>query len=215
MTSELTYEEDGVVFIRFNHQWDTLYNFNANVGEWWFMSGPSELLQSNIKLTVVGEGVKTINGENRNYKVIEGEAQFDFGLDTIVEGIGSINGYLHQFDTYIGQMDGNDAGSFRCYSNDNFELYQYPNALPCEFIVGLNELVEKPSFSCYPNPATNILNTVIEKPVERIEIFDSSGTLILSSAFQKSLDLSHLPRGFYLVKCSTKDNFETSTIVLE
>jgi len=36
--NEYTYENNGVIFLRYQNQWDTLYNFNAQVGEHWRMA---------------------------------------------------------------------------------------------------------------------------------------------------------------------------------
>jgi hypothetical protein len=206
---EFTYEDNGVVFIRFNNAWDTLYNFNAAIGDSWFMSAPTQWADL-VKTTVVAEGTKVINGEERLYKVVDFGPGAGSGMeqDTIVQGIGSINGYLTHFDNFIGMIDGHSAGPFRCYSNDNFSLYQYPAAPPCEFIVSTTELDAQQTLRVYPNPCRDVLNVELDHSFNLIEIFDSVGRLIQSTrpthyGVATQIDMSSFRSGIYFIKVSS------------
>lgn len=211
---EFTYEDNGVVYTRLNNAWDTLYNFNAAIGDWWFMSAPSQWADL-VKTTVLAEGTKVINGEERPYKVVDfGEgAGSSLEPDTIVLGIGSINGYLTHFDNFIGMIDGHQAGPFRCYSNDNFSLYQYPSAPPCEFIVSTNELDVQPALNVYPNPCQDILYVELDPSFHLIEIFDSTGRFVqsvrpINAGNTTPIDFSSCLPGVYFIKASSLNGEE-------
>lgn len=212
---ELTYENEGVVFIRFSNEWDTLYNFNATVGDHWYMSTPEGWNDVNLKLNVVAEGSILLNDEYRNYKVLEGETDYGVGPDTIVEGIGSINGYLHQFDSFIGMIDGNSAGHFRCYSNSNFQTYQYSQDLPCDFIVGIIENEAASSFALYPNPTKDVVNISCDDSFQSMELFNAFGQLLLKSSAQSFLDLGDYERGIYYLRISSDHSVKLGTIILQ
>ncbi len=59
------------------------------------------------------------------------------------------------------------------------------------------EILKDMAFHIYPNPAQSYITIPMAYPVE---IYNSQGVLLLSSAGQSSVDISSLPRGFYLVK---------------
>lgn len=212
---ELTYENEGVVFIRFSNEWDTLYNFNAAVGDYWYMSTPEEWNDINVKLNVVAEGSILLNDEYRNYKVLEGETDYGVASDTIVEGIGSINGYLHQFDSFIGMIDGNSAGPFRCYSNSNFQTYHYSQDVPCDFIVGIIENDAASNFALYPNPTKDVVNISCDDSFQSMELFNAFGQLLLKSSAQSFLDLRDYERGIYYLRISSDNSVKLGTIILQ
>lgn len=61
------------------------------------------------------------------------------------------------------------------------------------------------STTIYPNPARNDLQFDSKKTLDWIEVYDINGALIMSCKFQKSIDVSHLPKGHYHLKLTTKD----------
>ena len=62
-------------------------------------------------------------------------------------------------------------------------------------------LVNGLSCKAYPNPFTNWLRIECLTPINSIEIVDFQGRIVYSEGFsQASIDLSHLPAGFYILK---------------
>ncbi len=62
----------------------------------------------------------------------------------------------------------------------------------------------------YPNPSGNssVIDIVSETDLTKVEVYDLSGKMILSSsdASVKQINVSELPAGFYLVKCTSSTN---------
>lgn len=67
--------------------------------------------------------------------------------------------------------------------------------------------------SIYPNPVSN--NLYIETPaqLDKIELYDLKGTLILNASFTPRLDLSRLNPGIYILKFSSKQNSFSRKVV--
>tara|TARA_B100000508_G_scaffold140085_1_gene139931 strand:- start:12633 stop:14204 length:1572 start_codon:yes stop_codon:yes gene_type:complete len=67
--------------------------------------------------------------------------------------------------------------------------------------VSLNE-ESKYSILIYPNPASDFINVNVENAIDRIEIRDLSGRLIISTTDSK-IDISELSNGTYVIKAIT------------
>ncbi len=76
--------------------------------------------------------------------------------DTLIERIGSTTLYFLAHDICNGSVDGHSAGPFRCYADDEVLLNLDPD-IPCDFIVGVNELTApgvQALLHIHPNPAS-------------------------------------------------------------
>jgi hypothetical protein len=103
--TEYTYEANGVVYLRYQNQWDTLYNFNAQVGDSWRMAKQpfANVASQNSRLKVIATGTKLINSSTLKYVKVEFvDPQMNpLGFaDTIVENIGFIGSYLLPYDMF-------------------------------------------------------------------------------------------------------------------
>ena len=207
--TECTYEDNGVVFIRYNDIWDTLYNFNANVGESWRMAKQplTNACDSNSTLTVIATGTTIINTISLNYKVVE----FNYGgfmqsgmTDTIIEKIGFTGSYMFPYDFCNGALDGQEGGKFRCYFDNNFLTYKPHYSEVCDFIVNVNELDYSDNLKIIPNPSSTILSIEgIENESGLFELKNASGKLIRTGKLNQTIDVSDLPDGFYIISIST------------
>lgn len=56
----------------------------------------------------------------------------------------------------------------------------------------------------YPNPASDIIH--FDNNVEKVEVLDMNGRLVHSDYNTKATDISHLQKGFYLIKISDDSN---------
>lgn len=70
----------------------------------------------------------------------------------------------------------------------------------------------------YPNPASANLNIATSFPMERVEILDVNGTVVLNNpiqgVFATTMDLGSLPAGIYLVRVfSNETNVLTQTLI--
>ena len=125
--TEITYEQNGTVFIKDNNQFDTLYNFNASIGDSWLMA-KSNQHPAGYYLTVIDTGSLIINATLLKFIVLDfhnppGQAPINY-RDTAIEKIGFINTYMLPYDLIAQWVDGNEGGSFRCYSDSTFSLYK-------------------------------------------------------------------------------------------
>ena len=217
---EYIYEDNGVVFILYNNNWDTLYNMNATIGDSWRMAKQPFLTvcDSNSTLTVTATGNKIINTNSLNYVVVNFNYNSSIGglqfSDTIVEKIGFINSFMLPYDLCNGVLDSHEGGIFRCYSDFNFGLYQpyYPNN--CDFIVDVNELNKNNKIIVYPNPFNEhftIKNTDNIK-IEEIKIFDVFGRLILNEMVTQNniIQRNNLPSGIYFYQVISENKIISS-----
>ncbi len=65
----------------------------------------------------------------------------------------------------------------------------------------------------YPNPTTDILNVQTEQKISKIEIFDMSGKLWKSNIESKSINVSTLAKGIYLIKIYTSESIINSKFI--
>jgi uncharacterized protein YjdB len=61
------------------------------------------------------------------------------------------------------------------------------------------EAIERNQPEVYPNPVENELFIQSDKPVEKVEIFTASGHLVVSTPLT-TINVSHLPKGIYIVR---------------
>ena len=202
--TEYTYEANGVVYLRYQNQWDTLYNFSTQIGESWRMAKQpfANVAPENSRLKVLGTGIKVINSNTLKYVKVEFvDPQMNpLGFeDTIVENIGFIGSYFLPYDMFDGFVDGNEGGPFRCYSDNNFALYK-PNYLEvCDYIMGTTELEGSSSFQVYPNPVSDQINIPATYVNEygAYRILSSEGKLIQKGQTTATIDVANLPAGNY------------------
>ncbi len=205
--NEYTYENNGVIFLRYQNQWDTLYHFNAQVGEHWRMAKQpfTSVCPDNSRLKVLATGNKTINNETRKYVVVDfcNPDLSSLGVqDTIVENIGFIGSYFLPYDQFDGAVDGNEGGPFRCYSHDNFATYAPHFFGACDFIVGMEELAL--TFTIYPNPVWNEIHLSNEftAAFTTYTIYSLDGKIQQAGTLSETILLDHLTIGTYLMEIS-------------
>lgn len=64
----------------------------------------------------------------------------------------------------------------------------------------------------YPNPATNFIQLQTELPIESVQIFDLSGTLVLETS-TTGIDISHILSGLYFLRVNTNSMDQTIKFV--
>lgn len=75
------------------------------------------------------------------------------------------------------------------------------------------------SYGIYPNPGDGIINLIGNFEDKRVEIYDLTGKLKYCDNLcfrynQKTLDLSHLNNGYYLIRILSKDKIYTNKILI-
>ncbi len=205
---EFTYENNGVIYLRYQNQWDTLYHFNAQVGDHWRMAKQPivSVCPENSRLNVMAIGNKIINNETRKYVVVDfcnpDLSSLGWGQDTIVENIGFIGSYFLPYDQFEGAVDGSEGGPFRCYSHDNFATYAPHFSDACDFIVGLDELSS--TFNIYPNPVQDEihLSTEFSNAFTDYTIYSLDGKMQQAGPILEMIPMNHLTSGNYILEIS-------------
>jgi hypothetical protein len=209
--NEYTYEDNGVIFLRYLNQWDTLYQFNAQVGDHWRMAKQpfANVCPENSRLKVLSTGNKIINNETRKYLVVDfcnpDLTSLGWGQDTIVENIGFIGTYFLPYDQFDGALDGNEGGPFRCYSHDNFATYAPHFSGACDYIVGVDEVTSnKTIFKIYPNPLGNEIHLPIEyaSSYHHYTIYSLDGKIQQVGTISETIPLNQLRNGNYILEIS-------------
>ncbi len=131
--------------------------------------------------------------------------------------------------TFSQKINTTNGGAFTFYGFTDIVNDVYPNNnsiaktiffTPC---TGIEDLHAELGYSLYPNPTNG--NVVVDFSSSylnvNIELINITGTVVKSFSFyntngiRKTLDLSVLAKGLYLLKVSTEDGFDVRRIVLE
>lgn len=217
--SEITYEQNGVVYIRTGTNYDTLYNFNALIGDHWDMVRFND---STSKITVLDTGTIVINSIPLKFLAVNlhygGNFPFDY-QDTIIERIGFKASYYIASDRYYAGLDGNVGGGLRCYSDDDLNTYKPYYTYACDYIfVGINEIEKEASISVYPNPASGFITINSDNifgKIKSVELYNSFGQLILVSKQTNNFNITELPIGVYFIKVTNSEGLTEITKLLK
>jgi polyhydroxybutyrate depolymerase len=76
---------------------------------------------------------------------------------------------------------------------------------------GIADVKTETAISIYPNPASNILSIKSDKDVVCVDIFDATGRRVISSAKNKSINISSLDAGMYVAKVTC--TYSTQAVV--
>jgi hypothetical protein len=202
----------------FNGNIDTLFNFNAIIGDKWLRVriGDPNLDVTRRYVTVLDTGHVIINSVSLKKIILSYQvggwptATVTTYNDTVYEKLGSIRYFLNP--AYIEKStmatDGGFYvnGDFRCYSDNSFTLYHKLGSLNCTDVVGINELVRDHAVNVYPNPTSSILNIIDEQNQLQnatIEIANYLGQRVFSESYSNQIDVSHFSSGVYTITIKT------------
>ncbi len=204
-----------------------LYDFNANAGDVWDIisntqnGGAGSQLLDTVQILIDSTSFISVNGFQRkilytsylnpNHKpfIFEGP---------IVEGIGSLNFLLPQFN-------GCDplSTTFRCYQDSVVGLYQPNTLVVCDSVipVGENEIARQVKFSVYPNPFDSNICIHADNYLTQgydITVVDAIGKIHKefkgrTDLNEKTLDLSFLKQGVYFLVFKSKNELVQKRIV--
>lgn len=74
---------------------------------------------------------------------------------------------------------------------------------------------EKGKLNIYPNPVKDVLNIKSEEAISSVEIFTTVGALVLKDVVEeseKAIEMSHLPKGMYILKVKTEAGTTTRKV---
>lgn len=216
---EYTYLENNIVYYyRFGHFY-TLYDFSSAPGTTWSVAGWEQGFPCDSTGTVVldSTGVTTINSFPLKYlKVSPGQNSGWEFMDKIIERIGCL-GYMFPGPNCVIDIPG--PGQLRCYSDNEFGLYQRPVFPPaCDYIIGMDD---RPrgfnEVNIYPVPASTAITVEVAGQFTGrlgIEISDITGIKIksLDSEDAKTVIVTEdLPDGIYLLTITSRNGCKWNT----
>lgn len=104
------------------------------------------------------------------------------------------------------------AGNHSITRGDSTNLYYIKTSYPT---LGLEDNVQTPTLTLYPNPATNVLYiSSSDQKIENIAIYSLSGALLKNiSNVSEFIDISNLTTGSYLIKLTTHLGTFTQKII--
>lgn len=141
----ITCHENGLVQLYRSGELDTLFHFNADIGDSWIIYDDVDPMYQTvwIKTTVVDKGnyiigidtlamyVAEIEEHSLYNNNFENDPQFYTHIDTIVEKLGMLKEFILPWDRFNSYVDGHLGGPLRCYS-DNEISYNRNEAIACD-----------------------------------------------------------------------------------
>jgi hypothetical protein len=209
---EYTYEDNGLVYIRYLGLFDTLYNFNALPGTKWDVPGTTpveNICNTTATITVIDTETISINGNNVKSLIVD-YAYKNSGTfllrDTIIERVGSIRQYISPWDICLSTVDANEGGELRCYNDVEIGEYKHNFYSNCTVVIGV-ESENKNAISLYPNPTMNSFIIKDEtSSVNKICVLDIFGKLLSEKHLETIIDISDFPDAVYFVETYNKQN---------
>ncbi len=186
--SVFTHQEGNKVYILRNNQLYTLFDFEAEIGDWWVIPQTFDafgVCDSIGYVQVDSLSTVIINGmELRQLHVSpKDESHWGWGnngYDILTEKIGSMYWYLFPEVTMnCGVADLFEGGPFRCYEDNQLGLYSVLTQGYCDSIhTGIEEHLKKDAISTYPNPfttSTTIEHELTEPSQVQLSIYNAIG----------------------------------------
>ncbi len=186
-----------------NNGFITACGNGMNDGAWFFLNVPN--LNGDVTVEV---NVPFFDAEIAAYSGSCGNNQLQciaYADDHIGTGNETLTFTPAQGGTYINI--GNSSGNVD-EAEDSFELHIYP-ALKVSTL-------SADEFTCYPNPAEDVLYFHASEPVRKMEIFNAEGKRILSRTFEKASgdwEVSRLKPGIYFLKVYLNDKTGTVRLI--
>lgn len=188
---------DGSLDTTFNSDGPETYSESVNI-----------LLQPDGKIIVLGD-FNTYNGVSRKHIA---RLYTDGTLDTTFDpGMGDNGSYIN---TALLQPDGKIliGGDFSSYNS--IEIGRMARIYGGEILK--NETLNTRSLTYYPNPINNVLNISSKSEVNKIEIYNIMGQIVLSrknNGLDATIDTSTLAPSGYFVKVYSKNSSENFSII--
>lgn len=226
-TPEFMYEQNGVVYVWYNNNWDTLYDINATIGDTWRLAKQPDIAgncDSTSTLTVIDTGTIIVSGVPLRYL----DVVLNYGanwpspqqpITKIIEVIGFIDALL-PYEFCNQTHDSFDADCLKCYSDENIPLYTYCPSPSCTYYVipSVNEHELNNSLQISPNPASTILNINLPSNVSIVSIYNYAGQLVDQKMLSNNeqfvqLNIVHYPSGIYWLQVQGQDAVQVKKFV--
>jgi hypothetical protein len=155
-----------------------------------------------ISATVQNVGTVPVSGFNLSYRVVPSGTPL---MDSIPISLQPGDSLVHVFSTAIGlTLPSPIAGHQLCATVLHPDDSNTGNDILCVPLTSLHLQHYEPNTTrLYPNPTTGILHLHSKIPVIKIEVAGMDGRILLDTGPTSYLDLSHLPKGMYMLRIQT------------
>lgn len=211
--SVLTRIEGNAVFLRQFEEVDTLYRFEAEIGESWsvpfsdipmdyLVTDRGELLLDGVELAWSAVDVRAyLEGSDEGFVWIQ---------DTLVERLG----FRHQYIVTAWSLSLEPhIDGLRCYSDEEID-HQVQEGLPCEVAVQIGEVVEAELVDMRYEAGTGRLNVAFSGATAgTYQFVDMSGRVWQHGVLRPGatlFDTSELPEGMYALRIFNGSGFAWS-----
>ena len=206
VTREYVYEEEGVVYWwnRDLHQFTTLYDFMAEVGDSW------QIRVGTQSLTMHVDAIDSLQYEERTFRVLHVSDTHDLFSGDIVCGIGHLTSFFPE--RLMRDDEGMRVEGLRCYWLRDKLIFKIGDD-DCDAIYSQIHGIEEPTsepvaaqLTIYPNPTNGILfvQTVHAPslPRQTYRIINLMGQTLMTgilTAETQQIDVTSLPEGMYFI----------------
>lgn len=210
ITNHLTYENNKVIYyFNINSQFDTLFNFNAAIGDKWLRvvspHGGSCNVVPRKAVEVLDTGSVTLNAVQLRKLVLKYTHVYmstftTTVIDTVYEKIGSKKNFLFPFVCEGAMVDPDilAGGAFRCYFDNSFGNYNVSSN--CNYINNIDGSVSIPEkLVLFPNPTATRFKLQGDFIMNTIRVFDVCGKEKQINIIDDEVDVSALDCGIYFV----------------
>ena len=203
----LTSVQDSVLYTRVQWggqpAWDTLYRFDAEIGDRWFPPGADSVCLNGTEgmVEVVDTATVLIDGlplRQWTMSYIDATGQSVWGTFYITERLGSLYGFTLMPSVCIIVEYGEQL---RCYSDDQIEYHAPGWGFSCTSATDVHELGTTNGL-LFPNPGTTHFTLALPPGPHTIALLDATGRVVIQQRTTDPRPLvstEALPAGLYRI----------------
>lgn len=207
------YDENNIVYFWDNNRdvFETLYDFNKQVGESWQIIATS-FFSSNldtITVTVQAKSIVTLNGVDLIAMDVLYQNIYPDNMQipsTIYERIGDLDFlFNHYTDLEAGACDNGSSNGLRCYSDNSFGFYTTNPNKACDYNTLSVQENSLENLIISPNPSDGKIKLDSDLMVDQVLVYNAFGELIFIKKYSQEINFSDLNSGIYFLEFQTED----------
>lgn len=184
-------ESNNIVYKWVNNIEKVVYNFNLIVGD--SIVNDTNISKSPIFVTKVDSVAFDDNKFRKRLTLYCQDEDVEYFW---VEGIG---GFPETFDVGICTISDEDKLNLRCFLENDFQVY-HDHTIPDCIITNTTDLENNFEVTYYPNPTTGSVSFGGEIMIDQIRVYDLYGNHLQEVKNAKTVDLSELISGLYVIE---------------
>lgn len=174
----------------------TTYIFNGNIGDTLTLDAPDTMIWADTTYRLVIDTITNVTVDGvplKKYRTIALDGYTFWNGGYFMDRIGGLDWFFPRAAIFP-----EAGGPIRCYSDVQIDTsFQ---VVACDYILytGTEEVTDDSEIEIYPNPTTGLLTIKLNQPIDKIELYDLTGKLVVTSR-QLTIDLSGLTSGQYIM----------------